>query len=38
MNFQFEAYDKTIAMAIMNIQVRIEYYIDRPMKPNWYKE
>ena len=38
MNFQFEGDDKTIAMAIMNIQDRIEYYINPPTKPNWYKE
>jgi len=37
-NFQFEGDDKTIAMAIMNIQVIIEYYIEPPIKPNWYKE
>ena len=38
MNFQFEGNDETIAMASMNIQVMIEYHIDPPMKPNWYKE
>ena len=38
MNFQFEGDDKTIAMALMNIQDRIEYYINPPTKPNWYKE
>ena len=38
MNFRFEGDDKTIAMAIMNIQDRIEYYINPPTKPNWYKE
>ncbi|HEY5774165.1 MAG TPA: hypothetical protein VIS75_16115 [Chitinophagaceae bacterium] len=37
MNFQFEGDDKNIAMAIMNIQDRIEYYINPPTKPNWYK-
>ena len=38
MNFQFEGDDKSIALAIMNIQDRIEYYINPPTKPNWYKE
>jgi hypothetical protein len=38
MNFPFEGDDKSIAMAIMNIQDRIEYYINPPTKPNWYKE
>jgi len=37
-NFQFEGDDKTIAMAIMNIQDRIEYCTSQPTKPNWYKE
>jgi len=37
MNFQFEGDVKSIAMAIMNIQDRIEYYINPPTKPNWYK-
>ena len=37
-NFQFEGDDKSIAMAIMNIQDSIEYYINPPTKPNWYKE
>ena len=37
MNFQFEGDDKSIALAIMNIQERIEYYINPPTKPNWYK-
>ena len=37
MNFQFEGDDKSIAMAIMNIQDKIEYYINPPTKPNWYK-
>jgi len=38
MNFQFEGDDETIAKAIMDIQDRIEYYINPPTKPNWYKE
>ena len=38
MNFQFEGDDKSIAMAIMNIQDRIKYCINLPTKPNWYKE
>jgi hypothetical protein len=37
MNFQFEGDDKTVAMAIMNIQDSIEYHINPPAKPNWYK-
>jgi hypothetical protein len=37
MNFQFEGDDKTVAMAIMNIQDSIEYHISPPTKPNWYK-
>ena len=37
MNFKFEGDDKSIAMAIMNIQDRIEFYINPPSKPNWYK-
>jgi len=37
MNFHFEGDDKSIAMAMMNIQDRIEYYINPPTKPNWYK-
>jgi hypothetical protein len=37
MNFQFEGDDKGTAMAIMDIQNRIEYYINPPTKPNWYK-
>ena len=37
MNFQFEGDDKSIALAVMNIQDRIEYYINPPTKPNWYK-
>jgi len=37
MNFQFEGDDKSIAMAIMNIQDSIEYHINPPSKPNWYK-
>jgi hypothetical protein len=37
MNFQFEGDDETIAKAIMDIQDRIEYYINPPTKPNWYK-
>jgi hypothetical protein len=37
MNFQFEGDDKSIAMAIMNIQDKIEHYINPPTKPNWYK-
>ena len=37
MNFQFEGDDKSIAMAIMNIQDRIEYHINPPTKPNWNK-
>ena len=37
MNFQFEGDEKSIALAIMNIQDRIEYYINPPTKPNWYK-
>ena len=32
MNFQFEGDDKTIALAIMNIQDRIEYYINPSKK------
>jgi hypothetical protein len=38
MNFQFEGDDKSIAMAIMNIQDSIEYHINPPTKPNWYKQ
>lgn len=38
MNFQFEGDDETITKAIMDIQDRIEYYINPPTKPNWYKE
>ncbi len=38
MNFQFEGDDESIAKAIMDIQDRIELYIDPPAKPNWYKE
>lgn len=37
MNFQFEGDDKSIAMAIMNIQDAIEERINPPTKPNWYK-
>jgi hypothetical protein len=37
MNFKFEGDDKSVALAIMNIQDRIEYYINPPTKPNWYK-
>lgn len=37
MNFKFEGDDKSVAMSIMNIQDRIEYYINPPTKPNWYK-
>ena len=37
MNFQFEGDDKSIAMAIMNIQDSIEYHINPQQKPNWYK-
>jgi hypothetical protein len=37
MNFKFEGDDKTIAMAIMNIQDAIEYRINPPTKPNLYK-
>jgi len=38
MNFQFEGDDESIAKAIMDIQDRIEYYINPPTKPSWYKE
>jgi hypothetical protein len=38
MNFQFEGNDETIARAIINIQDRIEYYIDPPTNPNWHKK
>jgi len=37
MNFQLEGDDKGIALAVMNIQDRKEYYINPPSKLNWYK-
>lgn len=37
MNFQFKMDDKTIAMAIKNIQDEIDYYINPPQKRNWNK-
>jgi len=37
MNFQFEGDDETIAMSIMRIQEEIEFHINPPKKPNWYK-
>ena len=37
MNFQFEGDDKTVAMAIMNIQDSIEYHINPSPKPYWYR-
>jgi len=38
MNFQFEGNDEIIAMAIMNMQIKIESYIDSPTNPNWHKK
>jgi hypothetical protein len=37
MNFKFEGDDESIAMSILRIQEEIEYYINPPPKPNWYK-
>lgn len=37
MNFKFEGDDKTIAMAIMNIQNEIEYRINPPRPRSWSK-
>ena len=37
LNFQFDGNDKSIALAIMNIQDAIEEHINPPTKPNWYK-
>jgi hypothetical protein len=37
MNFKFEGDDESIAMAIMNIQNEIEYYLNPPTPRNWYK-
>ena len=37
MNFQLKGNDKSVAIAIMNIQDGIEEYINPPTKPNWYK-
>jgi hypothetical protein len=34
MKFQLEGDDKSIALAIMNIQNRIENYMNPPPKPN----
>jgi hypothetical protein len=35
MNFKFEGDDKSVAMAIMNIQNEIDFQINPPRKPNW---
>lgn len=37
MNFMFEADDKSVAMAIMNIQNEIDYRVNPPRPPNWEK-
>jgi hypothetical protein len=37
MNFKFEGDDETIAMAIMNIQNEIDYYLNSRPPRNWYK-
>ena len=37
MNFKFEGDDATIAMSIMNIQNKIEYFLNPPTPRNWNK-
>jgi hypothetical protein len=37
MNFKFEGDDESVAMSILRIQDELEYYINPPNKPNWYK-